>query len=185
MSKEKVKINLPPEYHWLLDEPGPNVLTEALKLYGVKEVPGDGDNPVIIGWADEVRDRLGISYSKDSTPWCGLFMAVVARRSGFEPPYLCIRAKEWAKFGSYSKVPKFLDVLVFDRKGGGHVGLYVGEDETHFHVLGGNQRDSVSIVRIDKTRELIARRWPWKTKQPSNIRIVKLTSSGIISNDEQ
>jgi cell wall-associated NlpC family hydrolase len=33
------------------------------------------------------------------------------------------------------------DVLVFRRGGGGHVALYVGEDEEAFHVLGGNQAD--------------------------------------------
>jgi hypothetical protein len=50
-------------------------------------------------------------------------------------------------------------VLVFEREGGGHVGFYVGEDSTHYHVLGGNQGDAVSIVRIARSRS-IARRWP-------------------------
>ena len=31
------------------------------------------------------------------------------------------------------------DILTFKRNGGGHVGLYVGEDKDCYHVLGGNQ----------------------------------------------
>lgn len=49
--------------------------------------------------------------------------------------------------------------MVFDRAGGGHVAFYVGEDATHYHVLGGNQSDSVNVMRIAKDR-CIARRWP-------------------------
>ena len=50
-------------------------------------------------------------------------------------------------------------MLVFERDGGGHVGFYVGEDGTHYHVLGGNQDDAVSIAKIAKSR-LVASRWP-------------------------
>jgi hypothetical protein len=50
-------------------------------------------------------------------------------------------------------------VLVFEREGGGHVGFYVGEDGTSYHVIGGNQGDAVSVARIAKTR-LVASRWP-------------------------
>lgn len=50
-------------------------------------------------------------------------------------------------------------MLVFDRAGGGHVGFYVGEDLTSYHVLGGNQGDRVSIMRLEKSR-CVARRWP-------------------------
>jgi len=41
----------------------------------------------------------------------------------------------------------------------GHVGFYAGEDERAYHVLGGNQSDSVSITRIPKDR-LLEARWP-------------------------
>ena len=50
-------------------------------------------------------------------------------------------------------------MLVFTRPGGGHVGFYVGEDAAAYHILGGNQGDAVTIVRIVKSR-YIARRWP-------------------------
>jgi hypothetical protein len=54
-------------------------------------------------------------------------------------------------------------VLVFQRPGGGHVGFYVGEDATAYHVLGGNQGDAVTIARIAKAR-CVARRWPLGVK---------------------
>jgi hypothetical protein len=43
--------------------------------------------------------------------------------------------------------------------GPGHVGLYVGQDASHYYVLGGNQGDAASIMRIARNR-LIASRWP-------------------------
>ena len=49
--------------------------------------------------------------------------------------------------------------MTFKRPGGGHVGFYVGEDSTAYHVLSGNQFDKVGITRIDKSR-LVAIRWP-------------------------
>lgn len=43
----------------------------------------------------------------------------------------------------------------------GHVGFYVGEDAKGYYVLGGNQGDKVSVVRIAKDRLLPnGIRWP-------------------------
>ena len=50
-------------------------------------------------------------------------------------------------------------VLIFERGSGGHVGFAVGQDDTHFYVLGGNQSDAVTVARIAKSRFLGAR-WP-------------------------
>ena len=49
-------------------------------------------------------------------------------------------------------------VLIFERGSGGHAGFAVGQDDTHFFVLGGNQSDAVTIARIAKSRLLGARR---------------------------
>jgi hypothetical protein len=76
------------------------------------------------------------------------------------------------------------DVLTFKRNGGGHVGLYVGEDRTHYHVLGGNQNNQVNVMRIAKTRLHQARRTAWKIAQPSNVRKIELSNKGIISTNE-
>lgn len=185
-------MTLPATYAFLGKETGPLLLLEALKLYGTKETPGMGNNPAILAWADEVAAKVktnyakwaGNWYDKDSIAWCGLFMAVVAVRASQDrserfPPIQYLSALEWANFGvSVGKKQAMLgDVLVFQRSGGGHVGIYVGEDATHFHVLGGNQSDMVNIMRLEKTRCVAVRRSVY-TKQPENIRKVYLSSSG-------
>jgi len=181
--------NAPQKYRFLWYEGAPRILVEALKLYGTKEFVGDANNPVILAWAKEIRDKVGLEYKSDATPWCGLVMGVIAHRAGYEPPFLCIRAKEWMNFGKPVSNAMLGDILVFDRKGGGHVGIYVGEDKYFYHVLGGNQKwidgsDAVSIVRIDKTRCISGRRPMWKVAQPPNVRKVIIDAAGKISHNE-
>jgi len=72
----------------------------------------------------------------------------------------------------------------FSRASGGHVGIYVGEDDKCYHVLGGNQGDAVSIVRIQKVRCIGIRRTKWSVAQPENVRVIKLTSTGVVSTNE-
>jgi uncharacterized protein (TIGR02594 family) len=187
---------LPAHYRWLDAEPGPRMIREALKEFGTLEAPGEADNPKIIGWQDELevaglgRLYAGV-YRRDAIPWCGLFMAVIAHRANIErrpernPPRHYLAALEWASFGT--SIPKGAaalgDVLVFKRKGGGHVGLYVGHDASAFHVLGGNQSDRVTISRLSK-RRLVAVRRPAYRAQPTNVRPIALAASGSLSVNE-
>ena len=172
---------LPENYQWLEKEPAPRILVEALKLYGTKETLGSGNNPVIIEWAKELG--LQHQYNADSIPWCGLFMAIVAKRAGKPIPSNPLWARNWAIWGSESHTPKLGDVLVFSRDNSGHVGVYVGEDDYCFHVLGGNQSDSVSFSRLDKSR-LIAARTFYKLSPPTNCRPIYLSTAGKISTNE-
>lgn len=172
---------VPARYVWLQKEPGPKMLVEAMKLYGTLEAPGVKDNPVILGWAAEVG--LSKTYSHDSIPWCGLFMAVVAKRAGKPIVDSPLWALSWADFGASVKAPMLGDILTFKRNGGGHVALYVGEDASAYHCLGGNQSDSVCITRIAKSRLYRARR-PIYNLQPDNVRKVALAASGSLSTNE-
>ena len=166
------------QYAWLDREPAPKMLRAALDLYGVKETIGERDNPVILDWAIECGIK---NYHHDEIAWCGLFIAVVAKRSGKPIPENPLWARNWAAWGSES--PKELgSVLVFMRNGGGHVGLYAGEDSDGYHVLGGNQSDSVCVARLRKER-LIGCRSSYKIK-PSNVRPVWLTGTGTVSKNE-
>jgi uncharacterized protein (TIGR02594 family) len=96
-------------------------------------------------------------------PWCGEFvdtcMNLSDHRANLENP---LGARNWLKFGNPVE-PSFGAVMVFwrGRQDGwqGHVGFYVGEDSTHFHILGGNQGNRVSVARIARTR-LLGARWP-------------------------
>jgi uncharacterized protein (TIGR02594 family) len=178
-------MSLPIMYKWLLNEGGPKMLTEALKLYGTIETPGLGNSVTIISWADEVGGNVEDVYKADSIPWCGLFMAVVCKRADKEIVKSPLWALSWATFGEYTETPMLGDVLVFTRKGGGHVGIYVGEDATAYHVLGGNQDDRVSITRIAKSRLYTSRRPQWKIAAPPNRRRIILSSNGQLSTNEQ
>lgn len=171
-------------YAWLLKEPNLKMLSQALSFYDLHEIAGDAHNPVIMGWAKELGPYLGAAYKADETPWCGLFMGICALRSGQTPPKICIRAREWGNFGKPKKIPQLSDVLVFTRNGGGHVGLYVAEDQDCFHVLGGNQGDAVSIVRIGKNRLVAARECVWQGIRPANVRRVLMDITGKISHNE-
>ena len=187
---------LPTQYRWLHAEPGPRMIVEALKEFGTLEAPGAANNAKIIGWQKEL-EAAGLGgpyagvYRKDAIPWCGLFMAAIAHRANHEarpernPPKLYLSARAWAGFGL--PVPKGAaclgDVLVFKRKGGGHVGLYVGKDASAFHVLGGNQSDRVMISRLSKQR-LVAVRRPAYRAQPTNVRAIALAASGRLSVNE-
>lgn len=177
-------VQLPEEYRWLLKEPGPRILTEALHWYGTLELPGEANNPVIIEWAKEVGGWIGDWYTQDSVPWCGLFMAMVAKRAGFPFNQKALAAGEWLKWGDPVAIPSLGDVLVFSRPGGNHVGEYVCEDAEAYHVLGGNQSDSVCITRIAKSRLTGARRCRWKTAQPLNVRPIHVAPSGALSQNE-
>jgi uncharacterized protein (TIGR02594 family) len=99
-------------------------------------------------------------------PWCGDFVeSCIAVALPREPlpanPYAAIN---WIKWGQSCK-PQYGAVLVFWRgtPNGwqGHIGFYAGEDATHFHVLGGNQSNAVTISRIAKSRlRADGCRWP-------------------------
>lgn len=149
-----------PEYAWLEKlTPLPRLVDEALKEIDVTEVPGKSNNPKIMKWAKEVGvTRMGYMYTGDDVPWCGLFMAAIALRAGKTVPKGPLYALNWSVFGTKTSDPVLGDVLVFKRNGGGHVGLYIAEDDSAYHVLGGNQSDKVCITRIAKTRLYTARR---------------------------
>lgn len=128
----------------------------AKSLLGTEEEPGSGDNPEIIKWAR----GLGLinDYNHDSIPWCGLFAAHVASEAGFDVPDAPLWALSWKNWGKKSD-EAYGALVVFKRNGGGHVGFLVGQDDDYYHVLGGNQSDSVCITKIDKSR-CVGIRWP-------------------------
>jgi uncharacterized protein (TIGR02594 family) len=137
-------------------------LLAARAKLGTREALGAANNPTIMGWAKRLGTKvLGIAFNADSVPWCGVFVAACLAEDGVLAAPIAVRAKAWATWGQNIRPDRIAPgaVLVFERPGGGHVGFYVGEDGTAYHVLGGNQGNRVSIVRIEKKR-CIARRWP-------------------------
>lgn len=169
-------------YNFLNTEKSPKLLVEAVKMLGTKEIVGKAHNPVILNWAKE----LGLEkvYTNDEIPWCGLAIAYACHKAGVEVVDKPLWALNWAKYGTKVSEPMLGDILTFKRNSGGHVGIYVGEDKDCYHVLGGNQGNTMSVTRILKTRLHQARRTAWKIAQPANVRKVLLDAEGTISKNE-
>ena len=134
-------------------------------------------------WIAEARSALGRHEARDRTwlmdwlkrdgrslgdpsknPWCGDLVETCIRVGLPDEPLLGALgvnpywARNWLLFGRETR-PVVGAVLVFKRGSGGHVGFAVGQDDTHFFVLGGNQSDAVTIGRVAKSR-LLGARWP-------------------------
>lgn len=158
-------------------------MEEAQRLKGVKEVVGKGSNATILKWAAAIGGWVKSYFTDDDIPWCGLFVAhcIGATLSNEPLPSNPLGALNWKTFGVASK-PAPGAILVFRRSGGGHVGFYVGEDATAYHVLGGNQSNAVNVTRVAKDRHE-ATRWPISATL-SAAGPVHLTTSGALSTNE-
>jgi uncharacterized protein (TIGR02594 family) len=66
-----------------------------------------------------------------------------------------MRAKAWLEYGERLEKPCLGCIVIFDRKGGGHVGFAIGKDRLgRLLILGGNQGNQVSVMPFDTTRVL-------------------------------
>ncbi len=139
----------------------PAWLLAARAKLGTREIVGPTHNNKLIAFLNTASKWNGVIWKDDEMPWCGGFVAACLVAAGVEPVKIAARAKSWAAWGSRLRPERLAlgAVLVFDRAGGGHVGFYVGEDATAYHVLGGNQGNAVTVTRIAKSR-LTASRWP-------------------------
>lgn len=134
----------------------PAWLAAARQDIGLREIHGAPTAPRIAAWLKLLRAW----WKDDETPWCGAACAAWMLASGVQPPDAWYRAKAWATWGQALPRPAEGCVVVFDRVGGGHVGLVVGETAAgRLLVLGGNQGDAVSVAAFDRSRA-IAYRWP-------------------------
>lgn len=180
-------MSLPKQYEWLLQEPGPKMIKEGLKIYGTKEIVGANHNPIILGWADELG--IGNIVDDDEQPWCGLAHGYVTFKAGKSlfplKDWDILRARAWLRWGLPVAIPMFGDTLIFDRGSGkGHVGLYVFQTKTTFGCMGGNSGNEYKIVEIAKSRLIGARR-PAYANPPNNIRRIYVNSSGELSTNEE
>ena len=126
---------------------------------GTAELHGAPTAPKIAGWLMD----LGAWWRDDETPWCGTAVAHWLKTAGQPLPEAWYRARAWADWGVAADCRALGAVAVFERAGGGHVGLLVGVDaDDHLMILGGNQGDAVRISPFDPAR-LVALRWPLAT----------------------
>ena len=146
---------------------------------GTRELPGAPTAPKIAGWLSS----LGAWWNDDETPWCGVAVAHWMQGAGQSLPEHWYRAKGWLDWGLSLTVPVLGCVVVFERAGGGHVGLVVGKDAGgHLMVLGGNQGDAVRISAFEMAR-VVGYRWPG-TDRPQYAELPLLLASGATSTNE-
>lgn len=184
---------LPAQYQWLHKVKGlPKTIAECVKLHGTQEVVGKGSNATIIGWRDELNGAttdgkpIVKGFSDDDIAWCGLFAALITYRRMRRISEVVkdpLWARHWLKYGIKASTAMLGDCLVFERGNGGHVGFYVGEDKTTYHLFGGNQGNRVSIIRMAKSRLLGIRRPPYLVV-PAGVKPYHLAATGAISTNE-
>lgn len=158
-------------------------LLVAEAFVGLREVSGPQSSPVILRWVAATGAPQW--YDDDDKPWCALFLnrvLLACRIPMSGTGYALLRAKSFETWGRPLTAPSIGAVLVFTRDGGGHVGLYLGENADNFLVLGGNQRNEVSETWIAKAR-LSAIRWPEDVPLPT-IGPVVMTATGAVSDTE-
>lgn len=146
-------------------------------------------------WMDEGLRKMGLHERRDhrrlwdwlrsdsvsvgdpaKIPWCGDFVETcIALTLPDEVlptnPYL---AANWAKWGQECS-PQYGAVMSFWRGSPtswkGHVAFYVAEDDEAYHVLGGNQQNSINVTRIAKKRlRKGGCRWPASLPFPSGVK---------------
>lgn len=132
----------------------------AQRFVGVREIKGATHNPQILAML-----RLDAKWPEgDEVPWCSAFVNYVAWLLRL-PRSKSLMARSWLNVGRHvetSHARQGMDVVVLWRGtpdgDAGHVGFYAGQTDTHINLLGGNQKDQVSIAPFPKTQLLGIRR---------------------------
>lgn len=122
---------------------------------GVMEYDGRDAHPRIL----EYFGTTTIKATDDATPWCSAMMNWAVKQLGMSGTDSAASAS-WEKWGEALKKPVDGCIIGFVRQdGSGHVGIYMGEDEYNYRILGGNQSNSVKISNFAKNNPDETRRW--------------------------
>lgn len=135
---------------------------------GVREVPGDRDNPRII----EYHSSTSLKATHDEVAWCAAFVGWCLQEAGVRPSGSAA-ARSYLEWGvGVSPVHPPVGAIVVLKRGGanqpgpdviqaqGHVGFFWGHGEPgQLVLLGGNQGDQVSLAQYPVHR-LLGVRWP-------------------------
>lgn len=122
------------------------MLLRGLELYGLKEIPGEENNPVIMSFFK----AMGKTWVQgDETAWCSAFINYLAIVCGYEYSGE-LTAKSWLHIG-YSinrPVPGCLVIYWRDTPSSwkGHVGLWIREENKNIYTLGSNQDNMINII---------------------------------------
>lgn len=158
-------LNIPAEDHTLFSNMDSDIPASSPKWYlaarkelesGVEEISGKEHNPKII----EYHQTTSLKATDDETSWCSSFVNWCVEVSGFQGTKSAA-ARSWLNWGESLNEPREGCIIVFKRGNKpwqGHVGFYIGSQDNHILVLGGNQGNEVNISSYPKSR-LLGYRW--------------------------
>ena len=135
----------------------PAWLKTAENELGIKEAPGNADNPRILEYAA----ATGLGARDDAVAWCSSFVNWCMKQNDI-PRTNSAAARSWLSWGVPLDEPRNGCVVVLKRGSNpaqGHVGFYVGDGASSIRVLGGNQSDQVKVSTYPKPM-LLGYRWP-------------------------
>jgi uncharacterized protein (TIGR02594 family) len=133
-------------------------LKEAWRALGETERAGRSENPRIVAF---FRDVGHPDVVRDEVAWCAAYVGACLERSGISSTRSLL-ARSYLKWGTALTEPRIGAIAVLSRgsdPGKGHVGFWLGETDDSVVLLGGNQKNAVSVARYPKSR-LLALRWP-------------------------
>jgi uncharacterized protein (TIGR02594 family) len=147
MEKSTIDITTPP---WL---------KTAIESIGIAEVPGKGDNPVILAMAKACGGNIAKTYHHDEIAWCKMFTEYCLVKNGLKGVD-SLWALDNAKLGTKLKGPALGAIACKKRTGGGHTFIIAGRDKNGRIVgVGGNQGDRVSRATFTPS-EIVSSNWP-------------------------
>lgn len=133
----------------------PPWLLAARACIGQTEELGPNDSP----WLRRMWAHFGASWLLGQA-YCGGAMAYWMTQAMAAYPKTYYRALSWLDWGIKLADPCVGCVVIFERQGGGHVGLVEGRTITgDMAVLGANQSDTVRISPFAHGR-VLGYRWP-------------------------
>jgi uncharacterized protein (TIGR02594 family) len=138
------------------DELRKRCLEIATAEIGVKEIPGNEDNPRIV----EYNQCTMLKATDDETPWCSAFCNWVLKQLGIEGTGSA-RARVWLYWGREVEIPVPGCIVVLRRGNppAGHVGFFVRKAPGGLiKVLGGNQNDCVKVSSY-KEADVLGYHW--------------------------
>ncbi len=146
-------------------------MKRAKQLIGLKEIPGDEDNPAIVQLWKE--GKISWAATDEDVPWCAVAHSAIYESVGIRSTRSAW-ARSYESWGQETPIPAFGATAVFWRGDGpddggrkyprGHVGHIVaarfkGTLLVALDLAGGNQGNAFKIATYP-TDQLLTMRWP-------------------------
>jgi len=136
----------------------PAWLDHAWQEAGVRELPGPASNSRILQFFRDVGHPEVVS---DEVAWCAAFVGACLERAGLRSTRSLL-ARSYLDWGVPLAKAKVGAIAVLSRgsdPGQGHVGFVVGAAKDQLFLLGGNQKDAVTVQSFP-VGQLLGLRWP-------------------------